>query len=241
VITKKYTNRSGTIPNAKSKVTELAFKTGLNEMIKSIQMTPRMASDNAMGLDESARNKRIIDARIFRQRSASKCAEQTLRLEHENINQAWMKCVTDAKEAADFKRYDRAEELLKGSIEYSTNAQQLAFSSSFLAEIYYQMRVYEKAEPLCLKVISLYHQNEESTNRADLATALHNTAYLYQAMKQFDQAERCYLEAVQIRTEFMNFDDALMVAVIDDYKSCIRERNREANPWSRKSQFESLN
>ena len=110
-----------------------------------------MTADNSVSLDESARNKRIFDARIFRQRSSSRCAEQTLRLEHENINQVWTKCVTEAKEAADSKCYDRAEELLKGSIEYSTNAQQLAFSNSFLAEIYYQMRAYEKAEPLYIE------------------------------------------------------------------------------------------
>lgn len=210
-------------------------------MIRSSQLASSMSALSPIGLDDSARHKRVIDARIFRQRCSSKCAEETLRLEHEDINQAWIQCVTDAREAAHYKRFDRAEELLKGSVEFSTNSQQLAYSNSFLAEIYYQKREYEKAEPLCLKVISLYHQNEESMSRADLATALHNTAYLYQAMKQFDQAEDCYLQALQLRTEFMEFDDALMIAVIDDYKSCIRERNRAANPWAKTSQFESQN
>lgn len=199
-----------------------------------------MALHHSAACNQSAREKRIFDSRIFRQRS-SKCAEQTLRLEHENINQAWMKCVTEAREAAHYRRFEQAEELLKDSIEYSTTPQQLAYSNSFLAEIYYHAKDYEKAEPLCLKVIDVYCRNEESTSRADLATALHNTAYLYQAMQQFDQAEHCYLEAVRIRTEFMDFDNPLMVAVVSDYKSCIRERNRAANPWSRTSQFESLN
>ncbi|CAN5294262.1 hypothetical protein BH10CYA1_BH10CYA1_28660 [soil metagenome] len=210
-------------------------------MIKSIELVPLVTSTNPVSLDDSARQKRIVDARIFRQRCSSKCAEQTLRLEHEDINQVWMQCVTDAREAAHFKRYDRAEELLKSSIEFSTNTQQLAYSNSFLAEIYYQTREYEKAEPLCLEVISLHYNNEESTHRADLATALHNTAYLYQAMKQFDQAEKCYLEAVRIRTEFMKFDDVLMIAVVHDYKSCIRERNKAANPWTNTAKFESHN
>ena len=202
-----------------------------------MQTAERVASCNAATRsDESDRNQRIHDARIFRQRISHQAAEQTLRLEHQEVNQAWMRSVADAKASIDCRHFDRAEELLNASVRYSTNPQQLAYSCGFLAETYYQQKAYEKAEPLCLKVLSLYEQNEESTSRADFATALHNTAFLYQAMRHYDQAEVCYLEAVQIRTELLQPNNPVMVAVIDDYKSCIRARKEDANPWSRQSQ-----
>ncbi|RTL43096.1 MAG: tetratricopeptide repeat protein [Candidatus Melainabacteria bacterium] len=205
------------------------------------QAKQQVVRDQSANLDEQARNKRIVDARIFRQRTSSKYSEQTLRLDHANLNQVWTECVAEAKEVAAVQNYERAEELLKQSIQYSTNAQQLAFSTSFLAEIYYQQHQYEKAEPLSLKVLALYRQNQDSTNRADLATALHNTAFLYQAMKRFDLAEKHYLEAVQVRSQFMEGTDALMVALIEDYKSCVRERNRTGNPCTKTIQFLSQN
>jgi tetratricopeptide (TPR) repeat protein len=210
-------------------------------MNTAMQTALPITSSYRQSVDESARNQRIVDARMFRLRSSYHSAEQTLRLEHENINQVWTKCVAEAKAAMNFENYDRAEELLSGSIQFSTNAQQLAYSCSFLAELYYQRKEYERAEPLCLKVLVLYEKNDESTSRADLATALHNTAFLYQAMHQFDQAEHCYLKAVQIRAEFLGVNDPLMAKLVDDYKTCIRERNTVANPWSRSTQFESNN
>lgn len=198
-------------------------------------------NDPSAGSDEQARRKRIIDARMFRQRTASKCSDQTLRLDRAKLNQVWTKYVAEAKEATGFQDYQRAEELLKQSIQYSTNAQQLAFSTSILAEIYYQQHQYEKAEPLCLKVLALYRQHEDSTSPADLATALHNTAFLYQAMKQFDLAEQHYLEAVKVRAQLVKGEDAQMISLTEDYKSCLREQNRTCNPGSTIGQLQSQN
>ncbi len=193
-------------------------------MNQSLQVTPYQVFQSAANPGEVTL-KRISDARLFRQRSAHGSAELTLRLEHENINQVWAEMVSEAKEAAKHLRFDRAEQLWNAAIQYSTNPQQLAYSCSHLAEFYYSQKEYSKAEPVCLKVLSLYVQHEELIGRADLATALHNAAFLYQAMKDFDKAEHFYLESMRIRTELFKLNDPIVDRLINDYKGCIRARN----------------
>jgi tetratricopeptide (TPR) repeat protein len=155
------------------------------------QLTPAAFAPITEQFDnELARNKRIFDARQFRLKSGA-VDHPTMKFSKRDLEQMWLKIAAEATQASRFSNSQRALDLWNTAAKCATNSRQLAFSHGQMSGIYYEQKNYVKAEPLALRAVFEY-QNEETVSTNELGKALINVALLYQAMNRLQEAARYY-------------------------------------------------
>ena len=123
---------------------------------------------------------------------------------------------------------------LKKATTFGESDPRLCVTLECLAEVLFKQAKYEKAEPHCVRVHSIYERMMGPTH-PDVGIMANNLAMIYHARKEYAQAEKYYKQALPIRSRALGGEHPAVLNLILNYTHLLTSTGRKGEAERLKS------